>query len=87
MLQEYLSIERAIIAIYRPSDACFCDITRNAVIALYVLLECLKWISMLFKLSNIFYPYSIDCPSLASKQNRSHSLIEFIPIVNRVKIL
>ena len=42
-------------------------ITRNAVIALYVLLECLKWISMLFRLSNIAYPYSIDCLSLVNK--------------------
>ena len=42
-------------------------ITRNVVIALYVLLECLKWISMLFKLSNMAYPYIIDCPSLVSK--------------------
>ena len=39
----------------------------NAVIALYVLLECLKWISKLFKLSNKAYPYSIDRPSLVSK--------------------
>ena len=43
------------------------NITRNAVIALYVLLECLKWISMLFKLSNKAYPYSIDRLSLVSK--------------------
>ena len=31
-------------------------ITRNAVIVLYVLLECLKWISTLLSLAIVAYP-------------------------------
>ena len=32
------------------------SITRNAVIVLYVLLECLKWISTLLSLAIVAYP-------------------------------
>ena len=61
-------------------------ITRNEVTFLYVLLECFKWISTYFKANNAINPYNID--SLwTSKDDSSHSLIEFVEIDYHAQVM